>query len=440
MVSQTTKIKYLNQPEFRPALYLTPLAVVVAILDGIYGQGILRVVAPAIIVVIISILLGLSLKLTRASVELRTKTQQVESVFTNLANGVIAYDQSFKILIFNKAAQEIFRLQENQVIGKVITAAMASDPALRTLAQVIFSSLAPVVVKHSDPGMYPQVVDISFDNPKLELRVITDRVIESDESPGGFVKIITDKTREAQLLKSKTDFITVAAHQLRTPLTAVNWTFEALEREESLAPQQKELVNTGFLAAKKMLKTVNDLLDISKIEEGKFGYQFEEKDIISFVEEVLVQINDTAKQYGIKLYFNRPQEALPRVYIDPQKLSMAFFNLLDNAIKYNVENGTVTVSIEKEDKSFIRISIKDTGIGVSKEELEKLFTKFFRAENAVKTMSDGSGLGLYITKNIIERHGGRIWAESEINRGSVFYLTLPTDPQLIPKKELTETE
>lgn len=440
MAFSKAKIKYIAQPEFKPVIYLTPLAGAVAIMGGVYAPGILKFIIPVIVLGIVAILIFLSLKLTRANVEIKTKTRQMESVIANLGSGVLAYDENFVVLIFNRAAQEIFGLEERRVVGKTLSTALAADPMFSILTQVVFSSLAPMVVKRSDPGAYPQVADISFENPLLDLRVITDRIVDGNNIPQGFVKLITNKTREAELLKSKTEFITVAAHQLRTPLTAVNWAFEALEEDSTLTQQQKELVDTGFMAAKKMLKTVNDLLDVSKIEEGKFGYQFEEVDIVSFMEEILSQMNDMAKQYGIKLYFNRPQNQLKHVYIDAQKLSMAIFNLLDNAVKYNVENGNVSVAVSAKDESFVQIEIKDTGIGIPQEEVAKLFTKFFRADNAVKTMSDGSGLGLYITKNIIERHGGRIRVESEINRGSVFTFTLPVDPTLIPKKELTETQ
>jgi signal transduction histidine kinase len=353
---------------------------------------------------------------------------------------VVAYDNDFSVLIFNPAAQEIFYLPENEVVGIKLSAAMASDPKFKVLAQVVFSSLAPTVIKRSDPGAYPQVIDVSFDEPKLDLRVVTDKIVDANGVATGFVKLITNRTREIELLKSKTEFITVAAHQLRTPLTAINWALESLETSQ-LNPQQKELADTGFLATKKMLKTVNDLLDVSKIEEGRFGYQFEEVNIVSFLEDILAQTNALAKQYGIKLYFARPKEQSIPVFIDQQKVNMVMSNLLDNAIKYNVENGEVTVAVEKEaDEPFVKISIKDTGIGIPSNQLDKLFTKFFRADNVVKFSPDGTGMGLYIVKNVVNRHGGRVWAESELNRGTIFSFTLPTNKDVIPKKELVEFE
>ncbi len=431
---------YMAQPEFRPVFYITPLLLVIVAISFIYMPPVWAVVSAGTSVLAIGLLGALSFKIAKANTTSKIQTQQMHSVITHLNIGVVAYDNDFNVLIFNPAAQEIFQLSERDVLGLKLSTSMASDVKYMVLAQVIFSSLAPTVIKRSDPGVYPQVIDVSFDEPRLDLRVITDRIFDEQGKIIGFIKLITNRTRETELLKSKTEFITVAAHQLRTPLTAVNWALESLENSQ-LQPQQKELVDTGFLSAKKMLKTVNDLLDVSKIEEGRFGYQFEEVNIVSFIESILSQSMDVAKQYGIKLYFSRPENQMINVYIDQQKMSMVLFNLIDNAIKYNVENGEVTVSIEPlPGESFVRISIKDTGIGIPSNQIEKLFTKFFRADNVVKFAPDGTGMGLYIVKNVITRHGGRVWAESELNRGTTFYFTIPTNRDVIPKKELIEFE
>ena len=431
---------YLAQPEFRPVFYLAPLIVILLVINFMYLPSRVALITLAAFVAILVLMVWLSLRLSKANFNVKVEAQQVQSIIAHLNIGVVAYDNDFAVLIFNPAAQEIFALAENDVVGIKLSAAMAGDPKLKVLAQVVFSSLAPTVIKRSDPGVYPQIIDVSFDEPKLDLRVVTDKIIDEKGTATGFVKLITNRTREIELLKSKTEFITVAAHQLRTPLTAINWALESLENSP-LNPQQKELADTGFMAVKKMLKTVNDLLDVSKIEEGKFGYQFEEVNIVSFLEDFLSQTNALAKQYGIKLYFARPKEQAISVFIDQQKVGMVVSNLLDNAVKYNVENGEVTVSVEKEpSEPFVKISVKDTGIGIPPNQLDKLFSKFFRADNVVKFAPDGTGMGLYIVKNIITRHGGRIWVESELNRGTTFSFTLPTTKDAVPKKELVEFE
>jgi signal transduction histidine kinase len=432
--------RYLSQPEFRPVYYLSPLLIIVLIVDFLYVPASLVIIPIAAVVAVMVLMVALSWRLSKANINVKTETQQVQSIIAHLNIGVVAYDNDFKVLIFNPAAEEIFSLSRNDIVGQKLSAAMASDSKFKVLAQVVYSSLAPTVIKRSDPGVYPQIIDVSFDDPRLELRVVTDRIFDEKGVISGFVKLITNRTREIELLKSKTEFITVAAHQLRTPLTAINWALESLEGGQ-LQPQQKELVDTGFLAAKKMLKTVNDLLDVAKIEEGRFGYQFEEVNIVSYLEDILSQSNDIAKQYNIKLYFQRPKESSISVYIDQQKMSMVLFNLIDNAVKYNVENGSVTIAVEKVDNEpYVKITIKDTGIGIPANQMDKLFTKFFRADNVIRFSPDGTGMGLYIVRNIITRHGGKIWVESELNRGTTFYFTVPTSQDIIPKKELVEFE
>lgn len=435
-----TSSHLIKQPEFRPVFYLLPLVIAVGVIGFIYLPFLWAWVVVGILLLIGALLIAMSWRLSLANVRIKTETSQMESIIAHLNMGVLAYDASFRVLIFNPAAEEIFGLSSKDVIGTTLSADLSSDPLRKLLIQVVFSTLAPTVVRRSDPGVYPQVLDISFDEPRLDLRVTTDRIFDNAGQVSGFVKLITNRTREIELLKSKTEFISVAAHQLRTPLTAINWAVESLVGSKNVDEQEKETLQTAFSAAKKMLKTVNDLLDVSKIEEGRFGYQFEVVDLASYLEEILADANDLAKQYGIKLYFQRPQQSV-RVVIDKQKVSMVLYNLLDNAIKYNVEHGTVTVSAQMvQGKPFAKVSIVDTGIGIPSDQVAKLFTKFFRAENVTKVAPDGTGLGLYISRNVIRRHGGDIWAESEINRGSTFSFTLPTDTNVIPRRELTEFE
>jgi len=189
------------------------------------------------------------------------------------------------------------------------------------------------------------------------------------------------------------------------------------------------------------LKIVNDLLDASKIEEGRFGYHFENADIGAFLEMVLKEKTALAEEYKVKVYFQRAKEESIICLIDKEKLGYAVSNLIDNAIKYNVKNGEVVVGLGRlKDRPYILISVKDTGIGIPAEQINKLFSKFFRAENAIKIATEGSGLGLFIARNIIRRHGGDIWAESELNRGTTFYFTIPTDPTLVPPREVVYEE
>ncbi len=376
-----------------------------------------------------------------STIALSIEHERQNIIINNLHEGVIAYDQDFKILLFNKAAEEIFNINAAEIVGHPFTLKVKETSAakFRPLLSILFPALAPTIIRRSENGVYPQVMDITLENPSLEVRVTTNRLFDERGNLLGFIKLVQDRTRELALLQAKSEFITVASHQLRTPLTGASWALEGLGKE-TLTPAQKELLDTASGAVTRLLKVVNDLLDIAKIEEGKFGYQFQEIDVGKFLEEELQNAAPIAKQYQVKLYFEKPAEPL-KFTADQSKLGLAISNLLDNAIKYNIANGEVSVTVKKlEGKPYLEIIIKDTGIGIPSEATDKVFKKFFRGENATKIAVEGSGLGLYIAKNIVRRHGGDIRAESTLNRGTSVYITLPTNYLLIPPKEFAYDE
>lgn len=428
-------------PEMRSLWIFVVVSIGLIVIDFLYMPILWAIGSLIILSALGFIVFRNDIALVKSNLESKYSARRVESIIFNLTDGIIAYDNDFKITVFNPAAGAIFDLQAKAVIGRAIGPEKAQDPDLRLLTQVIFPSLAPVVQRRSEAGVYPQVIDLSFSDPNMELRVSTDRVTDASGAVVGFVKIVHDRTREMEIYQSKSEFITVAAHQLRTPLTGVHWTFETLNSSKDVAPADKELVTNGLTLSNKLLKIVNDLLDVSKIEEGRFGYNFVNMNLVDFMSNILENANIMAKQYGVNLYFDRGAEPSTLVYIDASKLGIALSNLIDNAIKYNVKNGSVTVKIERvPSQPYMQVSIEDTGIGIPEEAMEKLFTKFFRADNVVKFQTEGTGLGLYITKNIIKRHGGTISAESTIGRGSKFCVTLPTDPKLIPPTEIAALE
>ncbi|MEK9168415.1 MAG: ATP-binding protein [Patescibacteria group bacterium] len=431
---------YAKLPEMRLFWFFLPFLIILLTVNIFYLPKLLVFATVIIFFVLGAIILVNNLRLARSNLEIKIERNELKSIIINLRDGVIAYDPNFKIVIFNRAAEEIFNLQALEIIGQSFSPERAREPRFKLLSQAIFPSLAPLVIRRSEPGIYPQIIDLSLDEPQIELRVSTDKIIDSNGQLLGFVKLVHDRTREVELMRSKTEFITIASHQLRTPLTGIHWALESLSKQ-ILSEEQKGLLDTAFQETTNLSKTVNDLLDVSKIEEGKFGYQFENVNIVDFIEETIVSVQDLAKQFGIKLYFQKSEEPSIVVSIDSQKLGIVLFNLFDNAIRYNVANGQVTATIERvKDEPYVQVSVKDTGIGVPADQINKLFAKFFRADNAVKFAPGGSGLGLYIAKNIIKRHGGEIRVESEINRGTTFYFTLPTDPKLIPSKEMVYGE
>lgn len=431
-------VLYSTLPEMAPFWFFITLVVGVFVIDVFYLPQVWIWASIGLFIVLGGTIFMTNLRFARSSVEIKVERNLLHSVVANLRDGIIAYDQDFRIILFNPAAEAIFNVRGGEVLGKVISVDMAEESRMRLLVQTIFTSLAPTVVTKSEPGSPVQMYDMFFEEPAIQLRVVSARITDPAGKLLGFMKIVHDRSREVAILKSKSEFISVTAHELQTPLAAIRVAFEMLTKE-SISESAAKAAEVGFSASAKAFRLVKDLLDASQIEEGRFGYQFEQVELVSFVEKLLVGAAETAKEYNVSIYFERPKEKEITLTADPAKLGAALSNLLENGIKYNVKNGQVIVHLERmKDAPFVLFAVKDTGIGVSPEDVKKLFGKFFRAESAASIDSGGTGLGLYIVKNIITRHGGQIWAESQLKRGTTFYFTIPTDPKLIPPKEIGE--
>ncbi|HXF44244.1 MAG TPA: ATP-binding protein [Candidatus Paceibacterota bacterium] len=415
------------------------LAVLILLVAGLAYLVVVAVSTPGFLVFVgLAIFLGLVPVVIRGFIDLgffkssaKQKDAELRAVIENLNDAVIIYDQDFRIMEWNKAAEAIFELKKSDIVGERVSPDSAKFPRLRALTQVLFPSLAPTVTEVS--GGPPQIVDIILEEPSLKLRSTLHRIPDETGVVKGFLKIVQDLSRERQVAESKSEFLTVAAHQLRTPLTAIKWSFETIlggAKEDD----SRENAKKGLELAERMIEIVNDLLDAARIEEGKFGYKFEETGLVGFVEKVVAQATIIAEEYGIKIDFTRPKKDY-RVMIDKERLGIVLTNLLDNAIRYNVKGGSVSVSLEETGK-FVRVNVRDTGVGIPPGELSKVFEKFHRGKNVVEIEPNGSGLGLYITKNIVKGHGGEIGVESDLGRGSNFWFTLPLDFSFVPEKKI----
>jgi|GEM_PF-389012 two-component system sensor histidine kinase VicK len=361
---------------------------------------------------------------------------ELKSMLASIDDALIVYDKGFRVNFFNPAAERLFEIPAGTILGHVLTPQDVERPAWRTFVQIVFPSLAPRVVVRSAEGEYPQVVDVSFANPQLEFRVTTAPINGENGLPFGFMKIVRDRTAQTAVMRSQGEFVTVASHQLRGPVTDINWALQSLVHATELTETNKLIVDNALAASQGLLRRIENLLNIAKMEGGRFGYTFREADIAEFLGKILADVLPAARKAGVKLYFDRPSGSLPRVMVDEEHLSLAIVNILENAIRYNVENGEVTIKVDAiPGRPFLEVSVKDTGIGIPPEAVGKLFTKFYRADNAVKLQTEGSGLGLCITKSIVMAHGGEIWVESELNRGTTVRFTLPTDPSLVPQHE-----
>jgi len=231
-----------------------------------------------------------------------------------------------------------------------------------------------------------------------------------------------------QLDKAKSEFVSIASHQLRTPLSAAKG-FISLLLEGSygeINEKAKEALNKIYISNDRLISLVNDLLNLSRLESGKMQYDFEYCQIKDIIEEVRETLLFKAEEKGLYLKINSPSLPLPKVRLDEIKIKEVFSNLIENSIKYTQRGGT-EISFELKDES-IKVIVSDTGIGISRENANRLFSKFSRGDNANQLDTNGVGLGLFVGRKIIKAHKGKIWAESKgKNKGSQFIIELPID-------------
>jgi len=425
------------QREFRMVWISLALFICVFVIEAYFLSSLFIFVEACLFCIVFTFLFASVYTAARTNKKAGIELDDLKSVLNWFDDAIIVYDDHFKAMLFNPVAERLFKIKADAVIGHAFVPQDMERAGWQTLIQVIFSSLAPRVIVRSKEGEFPEIVDLSFADPIFEFRVTTVPVVEENGKTLVFMKIIRDHTAEMSALRSNTEFVTVASHQLRGPLTNINWALQSLEGSTQIDETDKLIATTAASAGRNLLRRIDEILSVAKMDEGHFGYIFEEANIVEFLGKVLNDILPQARAVGVKIYLDRPSVDLPHVMIDPKQLSIAVVNIMENAIRYNVANGEVIVKVAKfEDKPFIAVSVRDTGIGIPEESIKKLFTKFFRADNAEKSQTEGSGLGLYIAKGIINAHGGEISAKSELNRGTIITFTIPTDPNLVPKREI----
>ncbi|MDD2731943.1 MAG: HAMP domain-containing sensor histidine kinase [Candidatus Pacebacteria bacterium] len=232
--------------------------------------------------------------------------------------------------------------------------------------------------------------------------------------------------RLAEASRMKSEFINIVSHQLRSPITNIKWIADFLTSEDvEIADNKKDEYYTHLKEnISRMVELIDDLLIVSKIEEGSFPLKKTKSSLNDLVYEVIERSKAFAEVCNIKIVFN-PKESLPSAFFDPNLIKLVVENLIDNAIRYTKKGGRVEIETECR-KNRLYFSIKDNGVGIPKQDQKYIFGKFFRAENAMRNQTKGSGLGLYIAKSIIIKSGGRIWFDSEANKGTTFHFLIPT--------------
>jgi len=334
------------------------------------------------------------------------------AIINNFADGLLMLEGGV-VTLFNPKAAEFFKVSEKEVIGKDIKSFKKRE--------ILFTLFK--LVERKGKQLFREEFAITNDLV-LEVSGVCIRGWRAREAQ---MIILHDITREKMVERMKTEFVSIAAHQLRTPLSAIKWILSMLLGGDvgEVPSEQKELLEKSYQSNERMIRLVNDLLNTTRIEEGKFLAKTTPQDIRDLVKKIVEPFGEEVKRKGLAFDCQLPIGRLPKADVDAEKIRLAIQNLMDNALHYTKTGGIkIALSFNKDESSFL-FSIVDTGIGVPEDEQHRVFSKFFRSIAAIKTETEGSGLGLFIAKNIIEAHGGKIWFESQDGQGTAFYFTLP---------------
>jgi len=345
--------------------------------------------------------------------EVRVERDRIKSVIANLVDGLIYIDTDGRIDMANPKAEKLLNFKASDIIGKNV----------EKIDFIKYGILGQLFRK----GAWSFKEIVPRGRPDMAYRISSFDIRDEEKKLLGRAKIIRDVSREKFINKMKSEFVTIAGHQLRTPLSAIKGGLDLLRKSEygKINKEQKNVLNQSYEYTERLIRIVNDLLNVSSIEEGRYDYKYEKTDIHDLLREVSDRFSNDAERKNINFILNIVNNLSP-VELDSYKMKLALGGIINNAVSYTPDGGKIAITCNFED-SKVLISVEDNGIGIPKQEQVKVFTKFFRANNALKYLTEGNGLDLFVAKNIIENHHGRIWFKSEIEEGTTFFVELPIE-------------
>lgn len=357
----------------------------------------------------------------RASAVQQEKAK-TEALFASIGEGIIATDVHGKIIRVNQVAIDILRCKKKDLLGRWFPEVIIAIHPDGTVMDNIERPITKAVV-HGET-MSERLTYMTSDGHTLPVFVTVSPVLLHGK-PAGAIEVFRDISVEIQSEKLKTDFISIASHQLRTPLSAISLYSQMLGDGMAgpLNRQQQSFVETTLAATKRMNELITTLLNITRIEAGSIAIEPRQVLLVPLIQDLMVEFAPEAANKPIDLKFKPPQDPMT-VNSDPLLIREALANLVSNAIKYTPPNGHAVVTLY-EKGSYVLLSVQDTGYGIPLASQQYIFTKFFRADNIITQDVSGTGLGLYLTKTIVENLQGELWFESVEGKGTTFYVSLP---------------
>ncbi|MCU0546268.1 MAG: GAF domain-containing protein [Oscillatoriaceae cyanobacterium Prado104] len=367
----------------------------------------------------------------KQSWELRTTLADLNAIVDNLADGLLVTDIQGKITRFNPALQEMFELQEVDLKGEKV-----SEIFPKKLADLVEAT------EHREGEIVTLEVELGNHRigQALATTILKEAVKDEADRSLGSVILIRDVTVEREVDRMKTDFLATVSHELRTPLTSVLGFASIIKEklEESIVPAvpvedrktQKALKKVGdniniiVSEAERLTSLINDVLDIAKMEAGRVEWHMEPTDPVQILKRAIAATSSLFEKHNLKLIKDFPR-SLPPVSVDRDRTIQVVINLISNAVKFT-PSGSVTCQARLMNDEIV-VSIIDTGIGIAPEDRSKVFERFKQVGDILTEKPQGTGLGLPICLQIVEHHGGRIWVESELGKGSTFAFSIPLD-------------
>ena len=374
-------------------------------------------------------------KVNAQAVKLEENSIKDEAILSSIGDGMIVIDQEGRITVMNNQAEFMlgwkFADWQGQAMADLLLMEDKNGHRLSEAEQPMRLALNSGKKVFSRSGYY-----IRKDQTKFPVAVTASPIILKKEIMGTIL-IFRDITIEVDIDKVKTEFVSLASHQIRTPLSTIRWYIEMLLAGDAgaLNDKQRKYLEEVYSSNRRMIELVNALLDVSRLELGTFVVEPEPINLAEIAESVLKELTPLIKNNQLTI-IKEYDPALPLINADSKLMRMIFQNLISNAAKYTLQGGEISITIKRQG-NIVAMEIADNGYGIPPHQQGQVFTKLFRADNIKEKNSEGTGLGLYIVKSIIDYAGGTIRFESAENQGTTFYIALPLEGMV--KKEGSKT-
>lgn len=351
---------------------------------------------------------------------------KIEALLESIGDGVISTDNNEVIQVVNHSAETMLGWKAEEMKGKKFSEIVKVENENNEAVPLKDHPIAQAILteeKFTSLLVHP-LYYVRKNKTRFPAAVVTSPVVLNKKISGA-IMVFRDITKEWDIDKSKTEFVSLASHQLRTPISTIGWYSEMLLDGDAgkLTKEQQSYMKEIYEGNVRMAQLVNSLLNVSRIELGTLAIETEMTDFSSICDSVVKELALNIKKKEIQLT-KEYEEKIPTINADPKLVRIIFQNLLTNAVKYTPEKGEIYIKITKKGTDLL-ISVADNGYGIPEHQKNKIFTKLFRADNAREKETEGTGLGLYIVKLIIEAAKGKIWFESEENKGTTFYVLMP---------------